>query len=89
MESEWVLRSAYGYAPAEIAKAFTAFAGLPRIKLEDPSLTARALDWMEKGMDFADALHLLKAEGCEAFVSFDQSFAKTANMLSDVTVRTP
>jgi hypothetical protein len=40
-------------------------------------------------MDFADALHLLKAEGCEAFVSFDQSFARTANTLSQVKVRAP
>jgi hypothetical protein len=26
-------------------------------------------------MDFADALHLVKAQGCEAFVSFDQRLA--------------
>ena len=44
---------------------------------------------MEKGVDFADALHLIKAEGCEVFVSFDHSFAKTANTLSEVKVRAP
>jgi predicted nucleic acid-binding protein len=42
-----------------------------------------------KGLDFADALHLAKAQGCDAFVSFDQNFAKAANALSDVKVRTP
>ena len=29
-------------------------------------------------MDFADALHLAKAEGCTAFLSFDRNLAKPA-----------
>jgi predicted nucleic acid-binding protein len=89
LEAEWVLRSVYGYAPAPWAKALAAFAGLARVKLEDATLIAKALAWMEKGMDFADSLHLMKAEGCEAFVSFDPRFAKTANILSEVKVRAP
>jgi len=64
-------------------------ATLARVKLEDAALIAKALAWMEKGMDFADALHLVKAQGCEAFVSFDQRLAKAANILSEVKVRTP
>jgi len=40
-------------------------------------------------MNFADALHLAKADGCEAFVSFDQRFARSANRLSSVKVRAP
>src|SRR5947209_12624041 len=87
LEAEWVLRSVYGYAPAPLARSLAAFAGLARVKLEDATLVAQALDWMEKSMDFADALHLARAEGCEAFVSFDHRFAKTANVLSEVKVR--
>jgi predicted nucleic acid-binding protein len=52
-------------------------------------LAAKALDWTRAGLDFADALHLAKAEGCEAFVSFDQRFAAVANTLSGVKVRAP
>jgi predicted nucleic acid-binding protein len=89
LEAEWVLRSVYGYAPAPLAKALAAFAGLARVKVEDAALVAKALEWMEKGMDLADALHLARAEGCEAFVSFDHSFAKRANILSEVKVRAP
>ena len=89
LETEWVLRSIYAYAPARVVTALAAFGGLPRVNLEDPALIAKALDWMEKGMDFADALHLGKAEGCEAFVTFDQSFAGRANAIGDVTIRTP
>ena len=89
LETEWVLRSVYGYSPPLLARALAAFAGLPRVKLEDEALVAKALDWMERAMDFADALHLASAQGCEAFLSFDRSFAKTANVLIDVKVRTP
>ena len=67
----------------------TSLAGLPRVTLEDPALAAKALDWMAGGMDFADALHLAKADGCDAFISFDQRFAVAANALSAVKVRVP
>jgi predicted nucleic acid-binding protein len=87
LETEWVLRSAYGFSPVEVAKALRAFAGLPNVTLEDEALAAKALDWAAQGMDFADALHLAKAQGCDAFVSFDRRFWKAAKELSDVEVR--
>ena len=89
LETEWVLRRGYRFSRDQILGALTAIAGLPRVNLEDPALAAKALDWMRSGMDFADALHLAKAEGCEAFVSFDQRFADVANALSEVKVRAP
>jgi predicted nucleic acid-binding protein len=58
LEVEWVLRSTYGYRPADIARALRAFAGLPTVTVEDGSDVATALDLAEKGMDFADVLHL-------------------------------
>lgn len=48
-----------------------------------------ALVWIPKGLDFADGLHLAKAGGCEAVISFDQDFAKAANALGGVKVRAP
>ena len=89
LETEWVLRSVYGYAVPLIVKALRAFAGLPHVILEDASLVAQALDWMDAGMDFADALHLGKAHGCEAFTSFDQRFATAADRLGGLKVRAP
>lgn len=65
LETEWVLRSVYGFTPAQIVKALTSFAGLPRVTLENAALTAIALDRTLKGMDFADALHLAKAQTCD------------------------
>jgi predicted nucleic acid-binding protein len=89
LETEWVLRGAYGYAPAQVGNALRAFAGLPRVMLENPASAATALDWMAQGMDFADALHLAAAEGCTAFVSFDRRFAQAAERLSQMEVRPP
>jgi predicted nucleic-acid-binding protein len=89
LETECVLRRGYRFSSEQIIAALTAFAGLPRVTLEDPTSAAKALGWMARGMDFADALHLEKAEGCEAFVSFDQDFASVANTISEVKVRAP
>ena len=88
LETEWVLRSAYRFTSGEVAKALGAFAGLPNVILEDAALIATALDWMARGVDFADALHLAKARGCDAFVSFDRHLARAAKQLSDIEVRT-
>jgi len=89
LETEWVLRSVYGFSAAQCAKALTGFAGLPRVSLEDAQAAAKALDWIVQGVDFADGLHLAKAEGCEAFISLDRGFVKAANALGGIKVRTP
>jgi predicted nucleic-acid-binding protein len=89
LETEWVLRSVYDFAAPVIARALRAFAGLSHISMEDPGIAAQALDWMERGMDFADALHLTKAAGCEAFMSFDRRLGRTAHNVGTVKVRAP
>jgi predicted nucleic-acid-binding protein len=89
LECEWVLRRAYRYSRDRIAEALRSIAGLPHVMLEDPALALEALDWMEGGMDFADALHLAKAAGCEAFISFDRQLAATAKRIGAPAVRVP
>lgn len=89
LETQWVLRSVYGFSVQDCTKALSSFAGLPRVTLEDALAIANALDWAAKGLDFADGLHLAKAARCEEFVSFDQNFAKAANALDGIKVRAP
>ena len=89
LEAEWVLRSGYGFSGERIVQALRDFAGLPGITLEDAQLAARALDWTEQGLDFADALHLGRAHDCTAFMSFDLKLAKAAKGLSTVEVAAP
>jgi hypothetical protein len=57
--------------------------------LEDPASVVKAFDWTQRGIDFADALHLAKAVGCDAFVSFDQRLISVADAFGDVKVRLP
>ena len=78
LETEWVLRSTYEYDPADIARVLRAFGGLPTVTVEDGPVVAAALDLAERGMDFADALHLGKAAHCEGMASFDRKFVKAA-----------
>ena len=78
LECEWVLRSVYGFASGEVAVALRRFAGLPTVVVEKPAMLAEALDRTEDGMDFADALHLGAAAGCEALLTFDQRFIAAA-----------
>jgi predicted nucleic-acid-binding protein len=78
LEVEWVLRSAYGYRSTDVARALRAFAGLPTVTVEDGSVVATALDLAEKGMDFADALHLGKSAHCEGLATFDRKLIKAA-----------
>ncbi len=84
LESEWVLRSVYEFAGEEVAAALRAFSGLPGVSVESPTLLAEALARTEKGMDFADALHLGAAAHCEAILTFDRRFIEMAR---DASVR--
>jgi predicted nucleic-acid-binding protein len=87
LETEWVLRNVYAFSMHECAKALSDFAGLPRVTVRDAPHAAKALAWMDDGLDFADGLHLAQSEGCEAFVSFDKDFATTANAVGGMKIR--
>ena len=89
LETEWVLRSGYGFPTARLLRALRDFAGLPGVTLEDPRLAAMALDWAEQGLDFADALHLGAAQGCTAFMSFDRKLARVAARVVEMRVAAP
>ena len=81
LETERVLRSVYGYAPAQISGALRSLAGLPRLEIEQAATIERGLTLHDAGMDFADALHLATADHCEAFVTFDKRCVETAKLL--------
>ncbi len=89
LETEWVLRSLYKFAPDNVAAGLRAALGLPRVVVEEPALLNWALDRMISGMDFADALHLGKAEGCSAFLSFDRDLARLARRTATTPVEEP
>jgi predicted nucleic-acid-binding protein len=82
LEMNWVLRSLYGFAPAEVGDAFRKLAGLPAVHLEDPLAVVQALAWLDAGIDFADGLHLASRGGAKSFVTFDARFVKRTAKLN-------
>ena len=90
LELEWVLRGAYKLPREAVINAFEGLLAIRHLHLEQEDLVRRALAWHRQGMDFADALHLARSEGCGALVSFDQKLAQLAEQLNlQPTVQCP
>ncbi|WP_428391862.1 type II toxin-antitoxin system VapC family toxin [Lichenicoccus sp.] len=89
LETEWVLRAVYNFSAQRIIAALRALAGLPDVSVEDANMVAKAMDWAEAGMDFADALHLAAAGNCEGFLTFDKRFVRAKGAHAGISVRMP
>ncbi|QPN68957.1 type II toxin-antitoxin system VapC family toxin [Synechococcus sp. CBW1108] len=82
LELEWVLRGAYQLPREAIIGAFRGLIAIRHLHLEQEEQVLQALEAYGQGLDFADALHLLRSEGCAALVSFDRAFAAKAGELA-------
>ena len=82
LELEWVLRGAYQLPREAIIRAFRGLIAIRHLHLEQEQQVLQALEAYGQGLDFADALHLLRSEGCAALVSFDRAFAAKAGELA-------
>jgi len=89
LEAEWVLRCAYELAPDEVCSALRKVLGLPNVQLDNAARVARAIDWHEGGLDFADAFHLAASEGQQALKTFDRQFIRRARGLAGCPVELP
>ena len=82
LDLEWVLRAFYGFADEAFVRVVKHLLGLPNVSVEEWSRIADALPWHTKGLDFADALHLLASSHCTELMSFDdRRFARRAKHL--------
>lgn len=82
LETEWVLRSAYGFGADDILLFFRALLGLPGVSVGAPMQVAAALSGYEQGLDFADALHLSFSAEMETFATFDVKLLRRAQRVS-------
>ncbi len=78
LEFEWVMRGFYALPRADITKVFKALCGLQQVMIEDRGVILSVIEGYQQGLDFADALHLIRAQHCQAFVTFDQRLQKRA-----------
>jgi len=82
LEFEWVMRGFYELPPRDISRVLRALASLQHITLEDRDAVLAALDSFDRGLDFADALHLARSSRASGFVTFDQRLARRAKRLA-------
>jgi predicted nucleic-acid-binding protein len=82
LELEWVLRGFYELPPRDVSRVLRALASIEHITLEDRDAVLGALDAFDKGLDFADALHLGRSARASGFATFDRKLAKRAKALA-------
>ena len=83
LELEWILRGYYGFKPSDVQQVFQHILSLPNLTVEDVELVDRAVSSLQKGIDFADALHHASYYKCDSIVSFDdKKFARRLNKLA-------
>jgi predicted nucleic-acid-binding protein len=81
LELEWVLRGFYDLSPKDVSRVFRALVSIEHMTVEDSDAVLVALDAFDKGVDFADALHLVRSSRASGFATFDQRLAKLAKAL--------
>jgi len=82
LELEWVMRGFYELPTRDISRVLRALAGIEHITLEERDAVLVAVDAFDKGLDFADALHLARSSRASGFATFDQRLAKRAKFLA-------
>jgi predicted nucleic-acid-binding protein len=82
LELEWILRGFYGVPTRDVLRVLRALASIEHITLEDRDAVLVAVDAFDKGVDFADALHMARSSRASGFATFDQRLAKRAKGLA-------
>lgn len=82
LELGWVLAgSRYALDRVRIVAMIRALLTADNVEVEDAAAVNQALDWCERGMDFADSLHLASAGSQQTFATFDKDLAKQARRM--------
>ncbi len=82
LELEWVMRGFYELPTKDISRVLRALASLGHITLEDRDAVLTAIDGFDRGLDFADALHVARSSRASGFATFDRRLAKRAKGLA-------
>lgn len=76
LESAWVLKHSGKYSQTQIAEGLRRIGGFPSVTIESPDRLELTWEWVQNGLDFADAFHLANSQFLDRFASFDQKFVK-------------
>lgn len=81
MEMVFTLESVYCKGRDEIVTALRTIFGLTTVTVESQGVTAHAISWYARGMDFGDAMILASSAGTENVASFDRDFQRLASRI--------
>lgn len=81
LELEWVLRGYYKSPPADVLTVLRHLLSLPNVQFEDRVAVELAVNALDDGFDFADALHHASSRQCASVATFDdRKFARRAGL---------
>jgi predicted nucleic acid-binding protein len=80
LETEWVLRSRYGYSTAQFASFVEWLDGNDHVEISDAKFVRAALRHHRDGLDFADALHVAQATD-HPFMTLDRKLLRHSRRL--------
>ena len=76
------MRGFHELPTSDISCVLRALASIEHITLEDRHAVLMAVDAFDKGLDFADALHLARSSRASGFATFDKRLARRAKGLA-------
>ena len=78
LETEWILRSVYGFDAASVRGALHSLLSLQNAEVEDRQAVITAIDLAAQGLELADAIHLSSRPANAHFVTFDKALIRAA-----------
>ena len=85
LETEWVLRSRYGFSKIQLLEVIASLLDTREIQLEDEQSVEEAIyHWKDADADFADCLIAARHRrlGCSATATFDARVVKLAGFVA-------
>ena len=80
LELEWVLRGYYKSTTADVLAVLRHIRAMPNVEIEDRVAVELAIDALDDGFDFADALHHASYRQCTSVATFDdRKFSRRAS----------
>ncbi|MFW2177676.1 MULTISPECIES: type II toxin-antitoxin system VapC family toxin [unclassified Moraxella] len=88
LELVWILDRVYKMTREEVGDCLQTLLRFKHFTIENIDIVKQACDYYLQGMDFADALHLLKSSQSQHFYTFDKKFINKSNQLGTVLLAT-
>lgn len=90
LETERLLRSRLKVSRPQIQQLFSVLLSWPNVQFADRERIVGSVVAHAKGVDFADALHVLTSRGCDAMLTYDDDFVRRSERIPDgIPVRFP